>query len=75
MAPYLAEKSGKFPPAPGQYKLLPEGVIFACPVCKGLSPIRHPTHKINEDGSVAPSVACPYNCGFHTHMTLKDWKA
>ena len=73
MKPYVATRSESFPPGIGEYKVIPDGVLFICPLCKAMSPIRHPTHTIDSSGIVQPSVVCPNGCGFHTMMTLKDW--
>lgn len=33
-------------------------------------------HDIAEDGSVSPSVVCPYeNCGFHEFIRLEGWQS
>lgn len=73
MAPYKAQRSASYPPKRGEYMVLPDGVQFACPVCQGLSPITAPTHQIDAEGKVSPSVVCPHRCGFHTCMTLGEW--
>lgn len=75
MKPYIAARSETFPPGQGEYHVAPDGVLFTCPVCQAMSPIRTPTHSIDGAGAVQPSVVCPNGCGFHTMMTLKDWKA
>lgn len=31
------------------------------------------THSIDEDGTVSPSVVCPYGCGFHEFIKLEGW--
>lgn len=53
MVPYVAEKCESFPPSRGDYKKTEDGVFFTCPVCKGLSPLRLPTHAISEDTSTS----------------------
>jgi hypothetical protein len=34
-----------------------------------------PNHRIAEDGSITPSVVCPFGCGWHVFLLLKDWNA
>ena len=31
------------------------------------------THSISSDGTVSPSVVCPYGCGFHEFVKLEGW--
>ena len=31
------------------------------------------THSIADDGTVSPSVVCPYGCEFHEFITLEGW--
>ena len=53
---------------------------------RGLDGIRYPyikdsrgdyfglrTHSIASDGTVSPSVVCPYGCGFHKFIKLEGW--
>lgn len=76
MAPYIAEKSTVFPPLRGEYFVASDGsVTFTCPVCKKFHGIAAPVHTIAADGAIHPSMVCPYGCGFHVYMTLKDWAA
>jgi len=76
MKPFKTDRTDKFPPPRGEYIVAEDGSItFTCPVCKGFSPIAAPIHSVGPDGAVSPSVVCPYGCGFHVWMTLKDWVA
>lgn len=46
--------------------------IFTCPRC--LTPLLLPDHKIADDGTVTPAVACPvYNCDFDEVIRLYGW--
>lgn len=58
-------------------------ITFSCPDCGGLGNIGNLSqakfgsgHKVAPDGTVTPSVVCPYDeCGFHDHVRLADWAA
>jgi hypothetical protein len=74
MRPYTVEKAATWPPASGQWAKQAEGgVSFCCPVCKGIAGVSPPVHEIGAEGEVTPSYVCAYGCGFHSHITLKDW--
>lgn len=64
--------------APGQwYPVQRDGggttANICCPECGRFSHLRH---QIAEDGSVSPSVVCPYteDCGWHVFVILEGWK-
>lgn len=75
MKPYTAKSGKGFPPPRGEYVAYDDGRIqFTCPVCQGTTGIVAPIHTVDKDGKVSPSFVCPYGCGFHTWMTLDEWK-
>ncbi len=45
-------------------------VALQCPICNKAFCLTN--HKIDNNGMVTPSVVCPYNCGFHVMMMIKD---
>ncbi|MCP6719720.1 MAG: hypothetical protein KJI72_00120 [Patescibacteria group bacterium] len=48
-------------------------VNLCCPSCGGTAGLHD--HEIADDGTVNPSVQCPYEgCKFHEYIRLKDWK-
>jgi len=70
LSPFIAIKGDNYPPIPGQYQVAIDDTInFTCPLCRGSFRIGAPIHYV-ENGDVKPSVICPYNCGFHTYVTL-----
>lgn len=74
LKPYAADLAKAFPPPRGEYQIAPDKTVnFTCPICKGTHGLGAPIHTIGEGGAVTPSVVCPYGCGFHVWMTLKDW--
>ena len=44
---------------------------FDCPKCG--KPASITKHNISMTGKVAPSVVCPYKCGFHEWIILDGW--
>jgi hypothetical protein len=45
----------------------------SCPKCGQIASLSQ--HTIEADGTVKPSLVCPYDgCSFHDHVKLKDWK-
>ncbi len=47
-------------------------VLFKCPLC--LKPAALRAHLVGRDGSVTPSVVCPFApCAFHEFVTLDAW--
>lgn len=44
---------------------------FTCPNCGELGSLS--AHHIAPDGTVTPSLICPYECGFHEHIKLEGW--
>lgn len=45
---------------------------FTCPSCGRVCSLSD--HQIAEDGTVAPSVVCPYmDCDFHEFIRLEGW--
>lgn len=50
-----------------------QNVMFVCPNGHdGL--LWNPDHTVAEDGTVSPSVVCPYDgCDFHEFVRLLDW--
>ena len=74
MVPYVAARCEIFPPARGEYQIAPAGnVNFTCPVCNKTHGLGAPVHTIGANGQVAPSLVCPYGCGFHVWLTLSAW--
>ncbi len=49
--------------------------LIGCPSC---GQVGHLSHEIKEDGTVSPSIVCPYaeekGCTFHDHGVLVGWK-
>lgn len=45
--------------------------MLVCPTCG--QPASLSNHVIEADGSVTPSVVCPYECPFHEFIQLADW--
>lgn len=49
--------------------------IISCPKCGGFGSLGN--HTIKTDGTVEPSVVCPYakefGCDFHDHVKLNSW--
>jgi len=61
---------------PGTWKGLktPDGrkASFTCPKCGGFGSLTD--HDIAPDGTVTPSVVCPYDgCDFHEFIKLEGW--
>ena len=53
-----------------------EYVSIKCPQCGQCATLRKPDggHDIAVDGTVSPSVVCPYApCAWHVHVKLQDW--
>lgn len=49
-------------------------VTVSCPNCGKLASLS--SHKIAKDGTVTPSLICPYDeagCTFHDNVRLEDW--
>lgn len=48
-----------------------KGAIIRCPQCEREAPLDHTIHA---DGTVEPSVECPFEgCSFHEHVVLENW--
>lgn len=47
--------------------------LVSCPVCGKIASLND--HEIAGDGSVSPSLVCPFACDFHEFVQLKDWDA
>lgn len=45
---------------------------MACPGCGKVASLSG--HEIAADGTVTPSVACAYDCGFHEYVQLEGWE-
>ena len=46
-------------------------IIVSCPTCGGQAQI---DHEVASDGTVSPSLECPYTgCGFHDNGRLEGW--
>jgi hypothetical protein len=43
-----------------------------CPVCSALFCLAD--HRIGAEGTVSPSIVCPYGCGFHEFVRLAGWE-
>ena len=55
--------------APGK-----QSAVVCCPGCGRLATLGD--HTIDPDGSVSPSLDCPFDhCDFHDMVKLADWKA
>lgn len=49
--------------------------VTARVICPGCSMVSALTHDIAEDGTVTPSVVCPFKgCGFHDNVKLEGWQ-
>ena len=46
--------------------------IVSCPKCGGSVSLSR--HEIAQDGSVSPSLVCPYDCDFHEFVKLEGWR-
>jgi DNA-directed RNA polymerase subunit RPC12/RpoP len=46
---------------------------MTCPTCGHMFSLLN--HSIAADGSVTPSVVCPWSCGFHVFVRLNEWSA
>lgn len=46
-------------------------VFLSCPGCGQTASMSD--HSIADDGTVTPSVVCPFECGFHDYVKLLDW--
>jgi len=44
---------------------------LSCPNCGRVASLSD--HAIHTDGTVNPSVVCPYGCGFHEYIRLDKW--
>jgi hypothetical protein len=51
---------------PGEAK-----AIVVCPKCGHWARLNH---EIAEDGTVTPSLICPYACGWHDWVKLEGWR-
>lgn len=76
--------------APGEYVRVPESnqvskIIWAfvrCPQCLRLSSIGKRHHTVDADGTVKPSLVCPFTadkgfdpaCTHHVYARLDDWQ-
>lgn len=47
--------------------------LVCCPGCGKLVSLTD--HTIDPDGTVTPSLVCPFKCAFHEYVKLADWKA
>ena len=47
--------------------------LVCCPGCGKLVSLTD--HTIDPDGTVTPSLVCPFKCDFHEFVKLADWKA
>lgn len=65
-------EAGKGEPEPGTWWLAgDEYVGVACPTCKAWATL---DHDVAADGTVTPSLICPYQpCTFHDMVKLEDW--
>ena len=69
--------------APGQYAPIhwrfpvPAPVhlhaVACCPSCGRRMSIASRVHSVSEDGTLAPSLVCPYACDFHVFARLDGW--
>lgn len=57
---------------PGTWLVSSAVAVVACPRCGGSMQLR--AHLIAADGSVSPSVVCPYGCGWHEVIVLEGWR-
>jgi len=52
-------------------------VSVKCPLCGGCASLKRPNgegHDIGADGTVSPSIVCPYTpCAWHVWGKLEDW--
>ncbi len=60
----------KLDDAAGHWKVWLNKVVISCPGCGVEGRI---DHTVSEDGTVSPSLVCPFDCGFHEFVKLTDW--
>lgn len=46
-------------------------IYMTCPSCGTVASLEE--HKIDDDGTVEPSVSCP-DCAFHEHIALRGYE-
>ena len=64
------EQPGQWERGQGPYPIRIVALV-SCPKCgKGMS---LSLHTIAADGTVSPSLVCPYQCGFHDFVKLVGW--
>lgn len=58
---------------PGEWIKLSDGnAMIACPKCGGEAPL---DHSVAADGTISPSLVCPYTpCDFHEWGRLEGWE-
>lgn len=55
-----------------RWRVMGRLVIVQCPGCDRRAPLDHTIHP---DGTVEPSVECPFEeCTFHEHVRLENWE-
>ena len=52
----------------------PTSALMSCPECGKVCSLSG--HTINPDGTVEPSLMCPYDgCGYHDFVKLEGWRS
>lgn len=72
----IIKRSEKGADTPGTWRpLLKKDETYSasirCPECKCIATLL--AHEIAEDGTVSPSVQCPWTCNFHEMVKLEGW--
>ena len=49
-----------------------ESAAVSCPKCGEVCSLTE--HSVAADGTVSPSLVCPFNCGYHAMVKLQGWK-
>lgn len=57
----------------GEWRCTQGVVVVCCPECGKICPLLDYT--IDQNGTVTPSLACPFKCDFHEFVLLADWRA
>lgn len=68
----ILKEAEKWPPAKGEYILTKESLWIRCPECGELATLDD--HTVYHDGTVEPSVVCPYaseGCKWHVFAKLE----
>lgn len=75
MTTVVMNRASSWPPQVGEYLVTDKSIYARCGDCHSILTID--SHEIASDGSVSPSVVCPYTkegCKWHVIMKLDDWE-